>query len=537
MSFRNATPRGHSVPTAGATFQLSSPTAVSKHLLLILDGYGIADDPSVSAIDAARTPFLDSFFAGAARSTLEASGRAVGLPTGQMGNSEVGHLNLGAGRVVDQDITRIDKAVEDGSMAENAVLRAAVQHAQAHASTLHLLGLVSDGGVHSHLDHLAALLRLAAAEGQERVVVHAFTDGRDTAPDGGAGYVRRVQSAIREAGVGEIGSVVGRYWAMDRDHRWERTEKAYRLLVDGLGTAYEDPVAYLEASYAAGVTDEFVEPGLRPGSPRLADGDAVVFFNFRSDRGRQLTQAFVDPAFDGFARRRLDLHYVTMTAYSAAFDVPVAFGKSDLSDTLGEVVARHGLRQLRAAETEKYPHVTFFFNGGREEPSPGEHRILVPSPKVATYDLQPEMSAPELAARVAEAIRTEAPDLVVLNFANPDMVGHTGVFEAAVAAVEAVDEAARVVVQAAREQGYTIEVLADHGNADRMRNPDGSPHTAHTTVLVPHAIERPGWNGVLRPGRLADVAPTVLACLGLEQPDAMTGTPLVDVQPGSGPVT
>ena len=510
-----------------------------RHLLLILDGYGLADDPSVSAIDAARKPFLDSFFESASRSTLEASGRAVGLPAGQMGNSEVGHLNLGAGRVVDQDITRIDKAVEDGSMSENAALRAAVQHAQANESRLHLMGLVSDGGVHSHLAHLAALLNLAAAEGLEPddVVVHAFTDGRDTAPDGGAGYVGQVQEAIRAAGVGVVGSVVGRYWAMDRDHRWERTEKAYRLLTEGTGTPYDDPVAYLEASYAAGITDEFVEPGTlaapvgRPAGDgtRITDGDAVVFFNFRSDRGRQLTEAFTAAAFDGFERRRLDLHYVTMTAYSAAFDVPVAFGKDNLTDTLGEVVARAGLRQLRAAETEKYPHVTFFFNGGREEPSPGESRILVPSPKVATYDLQPEMSAPELAARVAESIRTEAPDLVVLNFANPDMVGHTGVFEAAVAAVEAVDDAARVVVEAARERGYTVEIIADHGNADKMRNPDGSPHTAHTTVLVPHAVERPGWHGSVRPGRLADVAPTVLASLGVDQPEAMTGTPLIDV--------
>ncbi len=499
------------------------------HLLLILDGYGVADDPSVSAIDAARKPFLDAFFASAPGSTLQASGRAVGLPEGQMGNSEVGHLNLGAGRVVDQDITRIDKAVEDGSMAENAVLRQAVQHAQANGSTLHLLGLVSDGGVHSHLDHLAALLELAAAEGLAEVVVHAFTDGRDTAPDGGAEYVRRVQRAIDAAGVGVIGSVVGRYWAMDRDHRWERTEKAYRLLTDGVGAPFQDASAYLDASYAEGVTDEFVEPGVRPGTARVADGDAVVFFNFRSDRGRQLTQAFIDPAFDGFERRRLDLHYVTMTAYSAAFDVPVAFAKDNLADTLGDVVAAAGLRQLRAAETEKYPHVTFFFNGGREEPSPGESRVLVPSPKVATYDLQPEMSAPELAARVAGEIRQSAPDLVVLNFANPDMVGHTGVFDAAVAAVEAVDAAARVVVEAARERDYTVEVLADHGNADKMRNPDGSPHTAHTTVVVPHHIERPGWSGTVRSGRLADVAPTILACLGLDQPEAMTGVPLIDV--------
>ncbi len=507
----------------------------TPHLLLILDGYGIAEDPSVSAVDAARTPFLDALFASAPTSTLEASGRAVGLPAGQMGNSEVGHLNLGAGRVVDQDITRIDKAIEDGSLAENAALRAAVQYAQATDSTLHLMGLVSDGGVHSHLGHIAALLDLAAREGLtgDRVVVHAFTDGRDTGPEAGAGYVRQVQAAIDAAGVGVVGSVVGRYFAMDRDRRWERTEKAYRLLTEGVGASYSDPAAFLEASYAAGVTDEFVEPGALGGGEgtRVADGDAVVFFNFRSDRGRQLTQAFTDPAFDGFERTPPDVHYVTMTRYSAAFGVPVAFDKPNLVATLGEVVAEAGLTQLRAAETEKYPHVTFFFNGGREVQYPGESRVLVPSPKVATYDLQPEMSAPELARRVAEAIRTDAPDLVVLNFANPDMVGHTGVFDAAVAAVEAVDAAARGVVEAARAAGYTVEVLADHGNADKMRNPDGSPHTAHTTALVPHAILRDGFDGPIRPGALGDVAPTVLALMGVAQPPEMTGTPLVDVTP------
>ena len=501
------------------------------HLLLILDGYGIADDPSVSAIDAARTPFLDAFFASTPGSTLEASGRAVGLPPGQMGNSEVGHLNLGAGRVVDQDITRIDKAVEDGSLFENAALRAAVAHAQANGSTLHLMGLVSDGGVHSHLAHLGALLDLAAREGlgPDRVVVHAFTDGRDTAPDGGAGYLEEVQAAIEAAGVGVVGSVVGRYWAMDRDRRWDRTERAYRLLTEGEGAPFVDASAYLRQSYADGVTDEFVEPGtLDDGhGTRIESGDAVVFFNFRSDRGRQLTQAFTEADFDGFDRGPLlDLHYLTMTPYSAAFAVPVAFTKPDLEDTLGEVVARAGLSQLRAAETEQYPHVPFFFNGGREVQYPGEERILEPSPKVATYDLQPEMSAPALSARVAEAIRDRAPDLVVLNFANPDMVGHTGVFPAAVAAVEAVDEAARVVVEAARERGYTVQVIADHGNADKMRTPDGSPHTAHTTALVPHHIEHPGAEITVAPGTLGDVAPTALALMGIDRPARMTGTPL-----------
>ena len=510
-----------------------------KHLLLILDGYGLAEDPSVSAIAAADTPFLDDLFARAPHSTLEASGRAVGLPPGQMGNSEVGHTNLGAGRVVDQDITRIDKAVEDGSLRENAALRAAVQHAQASESTLHLLGLVSTGGVHSHLGHLLALLDLAEREGLPpgRVVVHAFTDGRDTDPQAGAGYVRQIQDGIAAVGVGVVGSVVGRYWAMDRDKRWERTERAYRLLTEGEGTPYADPVAYLERSYADGVTDEFVEPGVladEGGSAtggagtRVTDGDAVVYFNFRSDRGRQLTQALTAPAFDGFDRgRRLDLHVTTMTPYSADFGVPVAFAKADLADTLGEVVSRAGLTQLRAAETEKYPHVTFFFNGGREVQFEGESRVLVPSPKVATYDLQPEMSAPELADRVAAAIRDEAPDLVVMNVANPDMVGHTGVFEAAVAAVEATDAAAHVVVEAAVERGYTVQVIADHGNADKMRNADGSPNTAHTTALVPHLILRPGFDGPIRPGTLGDVAPTILDLMGVPAPPAMTGASLV----------
>ena len=511
----------------------------NKHLLLILDGYGLAEDPSVSAVDAADTPFLDALFARAPHSTLEASGRAVGLPPGQMGNSEVGHTNLGAGRVVDQDITRIDKAVEDGSLRENAALLGAVQHAHARGTRLHLMGLASTGGVHSHLAHLAALLDLAAREGMDpgRVVVHAFTDGRDTDPQGGAGYVREIQDAIATAGAGVVGSVVGRYWAMDRDRRWERTERAYRLLTRGEGAAYEDPVAYLERSYADGVTDEFVEPGALAGEggapaagagTRVADGDAVVFFNFRSDRGRQLTQALTDPGFDGFDRGPLlDLHYVTMTPYSAAFAVPVAFDKADLADTLGEVVSRAGLTQLRAAETEKYPHVTFFFNGGREVQFEGERRVLVPSPKVATYDLQPEMSAPELARRVAAAVRDDAPDLVVLNLANPDMVGHTGVWEAAVAAVEATDAAARVVVEAAEERGYTVEVIADHGNADKMRNADGSPNTAHTTALVPHLVLRPGFSGPVRPGVLGDVAPTILDLMGVEKPAAMTGRSLV----------
>ena len=515
-------------------------TTPHRHLLLILDGFGIAEDPSVSAIAAAETPFLDGLFAQYPHSTLEASGLAVGLPEGQMGNSEVGHMNLGAGRVVYQEITRIDKAIADGEFFENDVLREAAQHAKKNGTRLHLMGLFSDGGVHSHVRHLYALLEIAKREGLGRddVIVHAFTDGRDTDPRGGAGYARDFQHRAEEIGVGRIGTIVGRYYAMDRDNRWERTKAAYCLLTascasDFASDVFDDPVEALEASYRRGITDEFVEPIHLRGTPPIADGDAVVFFNFRADRARQLTRAFTDPDFDHFERgtegnRPLDLHVVMFTPYDEDFDLPIAFPKVNLTDTLGEVVERAGLTQLRAAETEKYPHVTYFFSGGREDPFEGEARVLVPSPKVPTYDLQPEMSAPELAREVAEALHEQQPDLVVLNFANPDMVGHTGVFEAAVKAVEAVDAAARVVVEAAQGEGYTVEIIADHGNCDKMKNPDGSPHTAHTTVLVPHLILRDGFDGPIREGKLGDIAPTVLTLMGLDVPAAMTGDVLVE---------
>jgi 2,3-bisphosphoglycerate-independent phosphoglycerate mutase len=515
-----------------------------RHLLLILDGFGIAEDPSVSAIEAADTPFLDGLFAQYPHSTLEASGLAVGLPEGQMGNSEVGHMNLGAGRVVYQEITRVDKDIEEGGFFENAVMREAVARVMANGSRLHLMGLFSDGGVHSHLRHLYAILDLAAREGlgPDDVVVHAFTDGRDTDPQGGAKYMRQFQQHADEIGVGRVGTIVGRYYAMDRDNRWERTKAAYCLLTascasDFASDVFDDPVEALEASYAKGVTDEFVEPVRIKGTPPVADGDAVVFFNFRADRARQLVRALTDEAFDAFERgteenRPLDLHVVQFTPYDQAFDLPIAFPKVNLTDTLGEVVERAGLTQLRAAETEKYPHVTYFFSGGREDPFDGEERVLVASPKVATYDLQPEMSAPELAQEVAAALHEQTPDLVILNFANPDMVGHTGVFEAAVAAVEAVDAAARVVVEAAQAEGYTVEVIADHGNCDKMKNPDGSPHTAHTTALVPHLIAREGFDGPIRPGKLGDVAPTILTLMGVDVPAAMSGDVLVKLDRG-----
>ena len=504
-----------------------------RHILIILDGYGIAEDTSVSAISRARKPFLDHLFATYPHGRLEASGLAVGLPRGQMGNSEVGHTNLGAGRVVYQEITRIDRSIEEGDFVENEVFRTAARHARENGTKLHLLGLLSDGGVHSSNQHLYALLELARLEGlaAHQVCVHAFTDGRDTAPDGGIEYVRQFNERAEAIGVGRITSIIGRYYAMDRDRRWERTKLAYDLLVSGQGEVTRSAVDALRTSYDEGVTDEFVTPKIVSyedghGS-RIENGDAVIFYNFRADRARQLTQALIDAEFDGFQRTLLDLHLATISPYDASFNAPVAFNKVDLTMTLGEVVEGLGGRQLRVAETEKYAHVTYFFSGGREKPFEGEDRLLVQSPKVPTYDLQPEMSAAEVASRTADALATEAYNLVVLNFANPDMVGHTGVMEAAVKAVEAVDAATRVVVEAALGHGYSVTIIADHGNADRMMNPDGSPHTAHTTVLVPHLIIKDGFNGPVRDGKLGDIAPTILRLLDAEAPEEMTGDVLI----------
>lgn len=504
-----------------------------RHILIILDGYGIAEDPSVSAIDRASKPFLDMLFDKYPHSTLEASGLAVGLPEGQMGNSEVGHTNLGAGRVVYQEITRIDKAISEGDFFDNEVLVHAARRARDRGRKLHLLGLLSDGGVHSQLGHVEALLKLAAREGLESdsVLVHAFTDGRDTAPNGGVKYVRALEEIAAAVGVGRVATVVGRYFAMDRDNRWPRIEKAYDALVRGVGQKHATATAALEASYASGTTDEFVEPcviGDRVSESRIRDGDSVVFFNFRSDRARQISRALALEPFESFERTTLkDLYYATMTPYDQEFSFPVAFPKVNLKKTLGEIVSSVGSKQLRAAETEKYPHVTYFFNGGREDPFDGESRVLAPSPKVATYDLQPEMSAVELSERVAEAIRTKENALVILNFANPDMVGHTGVFDAAVKAVETIDSCTKTVVEAALECGYSVEIIADHGNADKMINPDGTPHTAHTTALVPHLLIADNFAGPIRPGKLGDVAPTILSLLGIDIPEEMTGDVLV----------
>ena len=528
-----------------------------RHILIILDGYGIARDTSVSAIDYAEKPFLDSLFAKYPHATLQASERAVGLPEGQMGNSEVGHMNLGAGRIVYQEITRIDLAIEEGTFFEVDELVQAAQHAKERQSKLHLLGLFSDGGVHSHNNHLYALLELARQQGlsTEQVCVHAFTDGRDTDPHGGVAYAHAFMDKAEAVGVGRIVSVIGRYHAMDRDRRWQRVEKAYRLLTEGTGDVFADPITAFEASYADGVTDEFIEPrridygdGV---NTRIEDGDAIIFFNFRADRARQITRAFTQANFgDAILAENAennipasdtekapfdvnvfeDLLYITFTPYDGTFELPIAFKKVNLAHTLGETIATRGGTQLRVAETEKYPHVTYFFNGGREEPFEGEGRLLVASPKVPTYDLQPEMSAPEVAARCAAAIAEEKYNFICLNFANPDMVGHTGVFEAAVKAIEAVDAGAKQVVEAALAHGYSVNIIADHGNADKLRNPDGTPHTAHTTALVPHLIIKDGFEGPIKDGKLGDIAPTILTLLGEPIPDAMTGEVLISLE-------
>lgn len=519
------------------TYEYDMDTS-KRHILIILDGYGIAEDPEVSAIEHAEKPFLDHLFATYPHARLQASGKAVGLPDGQMGNSEVGHMNLGAGRVVYQEITRIDQAIEDGEFFANRELVAAARHAAENGSKLHLMGLFSDGGVHASLDHLYALLRLAKREGlaREQVCIHAFTDGRDTDPNGGVKYVNAFEKQANEVGVGKIVSIVGRYYAMDRDQRWERTKLAYDLLTEGQGTVFPDPAAALQSSYDNDVTDEFVKPCLIGNGEsnfgakghRVEDGDAVIFYNFRGDRARQLTRAFTEPDFDGFERDPLsNLQFTIFSPYDETFDLPVAFQKINLTHTLGETIAGRGGKQLRIAETEKYAHVTYFFNGGREEAFDGEDRSLVPSPKVATYDLQPEMSAPEVARRAAEALSRESYNFVCLNFANPDMVGHTGDFDAAVKAIEAVDAGTQAVVEAALEHGYSVSIIADHGNADKMRNADGTPHTAHTTALVPHLIIKDGFDGPIKNGKLGDVAPTILAMLGEPIPGNMSGEVLV----------
>jgi len=497
-----------------------------KAALIILDGWGIAANPAVSAIDQGHTPFVDSLSA-YPTSQLQASGRAVGLPDGQMGNSEVGHMNLGAGRIVYQDLVKIDLAIEERSLLQNTVFTDLLATAQ--GKKLHVLGLVSDGGVHSHIAHLKGLLSLFHEAGLKNVVLHAFTDGRDCDPQSGAGFLADVEAHMAQT-TGRIASITGRYFAMDRDKRWERVKRAYDALVHGTGQVWNGSASdAVKASYAAGVTDEFLEPVILT-DDRIQDGDVVLFFNYRTDRGRELTHVLSQEAMPEFQMAPLTTHYYTLTNYDKTFkNIQVIFEKDNLSNTMGEVLERAGKRQIRIAETEKYPHVTFFFSGGREEPYEGEKRLLCPSPKVATYDLKPEMSAFDIRDAILPELEAESADFICLNFANPDMVGHTGSMEAAIIAVETVDQCTRAIVEKGLAHGYSFFILADHGNADCMKNPDGSPHTAHTTQPVPfHLVSPEGYQAVtLADGVLGDVAPTILAWMGVEQPEAMTGKSLL----------
>ncbi len=502
------------------------------YALIILDGYGVNERHDGNAIHAANTPNMDKYMQECPHSIVHASGMDVGLPEGQMGNSEVGHTNIGAGRIVYQELTRITKSINDGDFFKNPVLLAAVENCKKNNSALHLMGLLSDGGVHSHNQHLYGLLKLAKENGLKDVHVHCFLDGRDVPPSSGADFVEALVANIREIGVGDIATVMGRYYAMDRDNRWERVEKAYSAMVLGEGNTCESAVTAVKESYNDGVTDEFVVPTVvvKDGKPvgKMQKNDSIIFFNFRPDRAREITRTIVDPAFEGFPREYFENFYVCMTQYDASMpNVEVAFKPESLTNTFGEYISQKGLRQLRIAETEKYAHVTFFFNGGVETVCDGEDRALINSPKVANYDLQPEMSAYEVTDEAVKRIESGEYDVIVLNFANCDMVGHTGVFDAAVKAVEAVDECLGRVVDALEKMDGVALITADHGNADQMVDyGDGGAFTAHTTNVVPLVLIG-GEGASLRPGRLADLAPTMLDLMGMEKPAEMTGESLL----------
>ena len=495
--------------------------------LIIMDGFGLTGPGPGNAVSLAQTPQLDRLFAEYAHTTLSASGLDVGLPAGQMGNSEVGHTNIGGGRVVFQDLPRISRAIDDGSFFENAAYNKAMDDCLEKGSSLHLYGLLSDGGVHSHIQHLYALLQMAKNKGLTRVYVHAFLDGRDVSPTSGRDFVSACRDKCRALGVGKIATVMGRYYAMDRDNRWERVQLAYDAMVYGEGIQNPDPVDAVAQSYANDVTDEFMEPVVCDPEGTISDNDSIIFFNYRPDRAREITRAIVDPDFDGFQREYFPTTYVCNTEYDATMpNVLVAFPRITIHNGLGEYLSKLGLTQLRIAETEKYAHVTFFFNGGVEAPYPGEDRVLVASPKVATYDLQPEMSAYEVTEKCVERIESGAYDVIILNFANCDMVGHTGNYDAAVKAVETVDECVGRVVDATLKMGGIAMITADHGNAEQMLQSDGvSPMTAHTTNPVPFILC--GAGNELREGRLADIAPTILDVMGLEKPEEMDGQSLI----------
>ena len=499
-------------------------------LLMILDGWGIAPASSSNAATLARTPNLDKYFANYPHTQLEASGLEVGLPEGQIGNSEVGHLNIGSGRIIYQSLTRISKSIADGDFFTNPVLVKVMDEVKASGKALHLLGLLSDGGVHSHITHIIALLEMAQKHGLTKVYVHAFLDGRDVPPQSALTYVEQLEAAMDKIGVGKIATVSGRYYAMDRDKRWERLAKAYATVVQGDGPKAVSAAAGIEASYEAGVTDEFVVPFTIEGvDGRISAGDGVIFANFRPDRAREITRAIIDEDFPYFERpaSARPVHFACMAQYDATIAAPVAYPPESIDDTLGQVLAQRGLRQLRIAETEKYAHVTFFFNGGVEEPNQNEERILIPSPKVATYDLQPEMSAEEVTQALLAELDKDKFDVVILNFANPDMVGHTGVLEAAIKAMEKVDNCVGRVVERVLALDGSVCICADHGNLEKMAEPDGEPNTAHTTNPVPFLLISKEKHE-LHQGILADIAPTMLELLHIPQPKAMTGKSLIN---------
>ena len=499
-------------------------------LLMILDGWGIAPASSSNAATLARTPNLDAYFANYPHTQLEASGLEVGLPAGQIGNSEVGHLNIGSGRIIYQSLTRISKSIADGDFFTNPVLVKVMDEVKASGKALHLLGLLSDGGVHSHITHIIALLEMAQKHGLTKVYVHAFLDGRDVPPQSALTYVEQLEAAMDKIGVGKIATVSGRYYAMDRDKRWERLAKAYATVAQGEGPRAASATAGIEASYEAGVTDEFVVPFTIEGvDGRISAGDGVIFANFRPDRAREITRAIIDEDFPYFERpaSARPVHFACMAQYDATIAAPVAYPPESIDDTLGQVLAQRGLRQLRIAETEKYAHVTFFFNGGVEEPNQNEERILIPSPKVATYDLQPEMSAEEVTQALLAELDKDKFDVVILNFANPDMVGHTGVLEAAIKAMEKVDNCVGRIVEKVLALGGSACICADHGNLEKMAEADGEPNTAHTTNPVPFLLISKEKHE-LHQGILADIAPTMLELLHIPQPKAMTGKSLIN---------
>src|SRR5215470_17993565 len=504
-----------------------------KVILIIMDGWGLGKVASADAIQHAKTPFVSSLYKKYPNNTLTTCGEAVGLPEGQMGNSEVGHLNLGAGRIVYQELQRINVAIRDGSFAKNENLLRTIRLAKKNQKPLHLLGLVSDGGVHSHINHVKAIIDVCKSEGLEQVFIHAFTDGRDTDPKSGLGFIKDLDDHLHKT-VGKIATVSGRYYAMDRDKRWERIKLAYDALVKGEGEKAANAAEAIENSYKKNVTDEFIKPSVivdGGGDPvaTIKNGDVVLCFNFRTDRCREITQVLTQIDLPDFGMKKLSVDYTTMTEYDQSFkNVHIIFTNENLNNTLGEVLQQQHLKQIRIAETEKYPHVTFFFSGGREIPYEGENRILIPSPKVATYDLKPEMSAYEVTDALLPELRNKAADFICLNFANADMVGHTGVWEAAIKAVETVDQCVEKVVTAGLENGYTTFLTADHGNSDYMINEDGSPNTAHTLNPVPFFIIDKEWRGKIKPGKLADIAPTILTMMEIPLPKEMTGDILID---------